>query len=243
MSHQMQSWGIIGLGWLGEALADQLKTEGHNVWGTHRETYTFGRDPFPKNPCDILFLNTPPILNLTPLEFVNHVSVATTSTRIIFISSTSVYGTDQGVCDESTSASPSTANGQWLLDVERLLQKKYTDRLLVIRPGGLIGGQRHPIFHFQSGHIYPGGQDRINMIHRLDLVSIIRATVRVRFTGVLNAVSVHHPTKSEYYKYWCHKLNKEVLLFEDSRQSSKIVESLYLQDLYSGWICPRLDFL
>ncbi len=264
----LKVWGIIGLGWLGQALADQLQTLKCNVWGTRTDSFVFGHNKFPTQACDVLFLNTPPILDLTPDDFVHQIVLSSNSsgsaneptdpsnipkekesltvrskTKLIFISSTSVYGPTQKFCTEDLKPIPWTANGKWLFEVENLLLEKYKDQVLILRPGGLIGDKRHPVFYFSKSQEISGGQDPINLIHRLDLINIIMQAEALNLSGVINAVAPYHPGKAEYYNSWAEKLKIKSIAFNNDVQSFKIVDSKILPTFYHSWAYPELDSL
>ncbi len=235
----MKTWAIIGLGWLGEALAQRLELEGHTSWGTHRSSFDVTKDDLPLIAQDVLFLNTPPIQSLAPEMFANKMSESKAQ-RIIFISSTSVFGGHQGPVDETSSPMPDTQAGHWLHETELSLRRLLGSRLLIIRPGGLIGGARHPARHLSGRTNIPGGQDRVNLIHRTDLISLILATPHE--IPLLHAVSSHHPTRAEYYGKWCEKLQIPLPDFLESETSKKVVNSRYAEKLIS-WQCQQLDWL
>ena len=232
-------WGIIGLGWLGSALVERLKTLGHDSWGTHRSSFEMTQHDLPPHPHDVLFLNTPPLLAFAP-EALAHKISQTPAQRVIFISSTSVFGNTQGVVDETASPSPDTPTGRWLLESEMALSRVLGSRLLIIRPGGLIGGERHPARSLSGRSSLAGGRDRVNLIHREDLLSLILAAPRER--TLLHAVSSHHPTRAEYYTQWCQKLGIALPEFIDEESSKRVVRSLYSEALIE-WQCRELDWL
>jgi hypothetical protein len=252
-----KTWGIIGLGWLGQALADQLKTLDIKVWGTRTENptanpneilteaFVFGQNDFPSQTCDVLFINTPPILDLTPTDFVGeiHTPENRDDFKLIFISSTSVYGPRQKHCTEDTQPEPWTANGKWLYEVEKLLQEKYQNKVLILRPGGLIGGERHPVFYFSKSQQVSGGVDPVNLIHRQDLIQIILQAEALNMSGVINAVAPFHPSKSDYYNGWSKKLKLNSINFSLDVQSLKTVDSVKLPLFYKSWQCERLDHI
>lgn len=63
--------------------------------------------------------------------------------RVIFISSTSVYGQQQGEwIDQYTLPQPATATAAVLLQCELLLQQHLGQRCCIIRPSGIYGRQR-----------------------------------------------------------------------------------------------------
>ncbi len=235
-----QEWMIIGLGWLGQALYDELKAQGLEVFGTRSADCNLLRDELPAKACDVLFLNTPPLVELPPEVYAQKVSKSTAS-RIIFISSTSVYGMAQGEVDEDATPVPDTPGGKWLSQVETELRKMVGSRLLVIRPGGLIGGQRHPVFHLQGRSGVSGGNERVNLIHRADLIGIIRKTPSEM--SVVNAISPVHPLKSDYYIGWAQKLGLVPPTFKESVHSARVIHSKVLATFYSEWRCRDLDWI
>ena len=132
----LTTWGILGLGWLGNALNDELQRRGHSTWGTHRVSFSFETDPLPNLASDVLFLNSPPLSNMPATAYVAKVANAR-ARRVLFISSTSVYGLNSGRVTESTTPMPETSSAKWLFEVETKLREALGDRLTVIRPGGV----------------------------------------------------------------------------------------------------------
>lgn len=234
------SWFIVGLGWLGEALRLELQAHGHKAEGTHRTEFDFLRDEFPVGNWDVVFLNTPPLTQLAPTTYVNKLK-GVTARRLIFISSTSVYGAKCGEVTEEDAPSPDAPGGQWLALVEEELRATFGDRLLIIRPGGLIGGKRHPVFHLQGRVGVSGGDERVNLIHRSDLVSIIlNAPVGA---GLINAIAPDHPRKDDYYTMWARQLGLTPPQFTDSGNEARVIHSNVLPKFYSQWSHGGLDRL
>lgn len=237
-----KTWGIVGLGWLGLELSSQLQKINQNFWGTRTDTFNFQTDKFPEDFCDVLFLNTPPLIKILPKVFVDKIHKAPNA-RVIFISSTSVYGNGGGFFTESSPTNPSSERARWLVDVEGQLREKFQESLTIVRPGGLIGGERHPVYSLsRRGEISNGGQ-AINLIHRSDLISICLAANTVEDLPLANAVAPYHPTKKDYYTQWAAKLNLPLLTFVDDLGPDRQIDSEILPTLYPNWICPRLDFL
>ncbi|KYG63807.1 hypothetical protein AZI86_13370 [Bdellovibrio bacteriovorus] len=230
------SWGIIGLGWLGSSLASYLAQQNISSWGTTTKDFKWESDRFPNTECDVLFLNTPPLVNLSPADFVNKIPDHA-ARRILFVSSISVYGGCDGVVNEDTSVQPQTASARWLVEVEDRLLKRFKDYISVIRAGGLIGEDRHPVKSLAQSQKPVAGKSLINLIHREDLVRIIYAVSKMENSPkILNAVCPYHPTKSDYYTASAKRWKVALPLFELSMTENKVVDSLYLEDLYPQWI-------
>lgn len=241
-SRQKSTWGIIGLGWLGDSLAKNLKALGHPTWGTHRSDFSFESGQFPQTFCDVLFLNTPPLIHIQPKDFAQKIILGQKS-RLIFVSSTGVYGSNHGRVTEATLPLPNTDSGRWLLETETLLRSRFEGRLSILRPGGLIGGKRHPVFSLSGRRAVVGAKSPINLIHRDDLIEIIKKLESVNGISIINAVAPFHPTKEDYYSAWADKLSLQPINFSNEKASDRWVDSDVLGDIYKTWQCPRLDEL
>jgi len=235
-----KDWGIVGLGWLGQHLARKLERQGQSFWGTHRAELDLEHQALPLFESGTLLLNTPPLLKLTPETFLERVQNAAAD-RVIFVSSTSVFGKGQGAVTEMSEARPDTSSGEWLLKTERRLAKHFGERLTIVRPGGLIGGQRHPVYHLAGKHNIADGNDRVNLVHREDLVGILLALPMG--LPLVHAVTPHHPTRAEYYTAWAKRLHLPLPTFHPSGEGKRCVSSTCLTDIYAQWHCPQLDFL
>jgi len=123
--------------------------------------------------------------------------------KVIFISSTSVYS-DAPLTTfrltESTKPNPETKSGKQLLATEILLQSNPNLKTTVVRFGGLIGEDRHPI-HFLAGRKnIENPEAPINLIHQEDCIGIIEAIVKQEcWNETFNAVAPFHPSRKEYY--------------------------------------------
>jgi hypothetical protein len=240
---EKQNWGIVGVGWLGQALSTFLHQQNIPHWGTTRSEFHWQHDLFPEQACDILFLNTPPLIEIAPKDYVEKIPVAL-NRRLFFISSISVYGSQRGIIDESTPPAPETASAKWLCEVENRLQEKWGHQLTIFRAGGLIGDLRHPIFQLAKSQRSIPGNSPINLIHRDDLIQIIYTIAKNSiFVPVVNAVCPFHPSKKEYYTLWSSQLKLPEPHFLDEAGDNKIISSEFLKELYPVWIHPKLDQL
>ena len=166
-------------------------------------------DSFLKN-SEILIVDIPPKLrsvssenfvkkieNLIP--FIEKAKIE----KVIFISSTSVFSDAPSTAlrvTESTKPNPDTESGKQLLATEILLQSNENFKTTVVRFGGLIGEDRHPI-HFLAGRKnIENPEAPINLIHQKDCIGIIQTIIEQDCFGEsFNAVAPFHPTRKEYY--------------------------------------------
>lgn len=94
--------------------------------------------------------------------------------RVFLVSSTRVYGQRQGeVIDDDSLAVPSDQQGELLLQMERLWQAAYADKLTIIRPTGIYGRSITRMLKLahntqQYDHLHWS-----NRIHYLDLVEFL----------------------------------------------------------------------
>ena len=109
--------------------------------------------------------------------------------RVVFISSTGVYGQNAGeIIDINTPVSaPASATSQVILQTEQLLQQHFEDKSVVIRPSGIYGQSRLRLLTMakqlaaQSPNMasdYPSNT-WTNRIMDTDLVSIIGKVINV----------------------------------------------------------------
>ena len=130
--------------------------------------------------------------------------IAATRPKLIYLSSTSVYGQNAGEwVDESSELRPESENGRVCLDAERLL----IDRLpaaMILRLAGIYGPGRllARVAALREGRPLDGNPDGwLNLIHVDDIVMAILACERQGTPGATYLVSDDRPTqRREYYE-------------------------------------------
>jgi len=224
---------ILGCGWLGLPLAKALLENGFSVKGSTAsneklsvlenlrilayqvelsETKIQGEiDSFLEN-SKTLIIDVPPKLKGNPNDdFVSKIKTLipflekSSVENVLFISSISVYGDDNSIVTEETIPHPNTENGKQLVQAEQLLQSNPNFKTTILRFGGLIGEDRHPI-HFLAGRKnLENPEASINLIHQEDCIGIILEILRQAQTDksfwgeTFNAVTPFHPSRKEYY--------------------------------------------
>lgn len=98
--------------------------------------------------------------------------------RVIFVSSTAVYGQDAGECvDESSETAPTAFNGRVLLEAEALALTQVADGVSV-RLAGLYGPGRHWLLRrAQAGAAIAAGTHWTNRIHLRDAATLIATLI------------------------------------------------------------------
>lgn len=120
--------------------------------------------------------------------------------KVLFVSSTSVYGDENGTITEETIPNPETESGKQLLLAETILQKNQNFETTILRFGGLIGEDRHPVKFLAGKENLENPDAPVNLIHQNDCIKIIEEIInQSKWNEVFNAVAPFHPTREEYY--------------------------------------------
>lgn len=252
---------ILGLGWLGEALAHHLLRIGNQVSGTYRTNVSAIADCFPlvlpvkqqlSMPpqfleAEVLIITLPPSGHrLSQAELYRdflHLMLNEYHPKwkkLLVCSSTSVYGAHQGEVDEHTPPKPDGPRGEAQILLEEALQE-FPFEISCLRLGGLIGPERHPIKTMQGKIGVPPGH--INLIDQLDILNAIDFLLeQSELPKVVNIVSPYHPLKEEYYRSIAESLQLTPPSFSQERQEDRIVQPRYLLDLGFSFKNPKLHW-
>lgn len=226
---------VVGCGWLGLPLAISLQESGHDIVATCRsdekasglsklgfdsEKFELGNDLTHNRlvkifAAQVLILNIPVgRKTLTTEHFLQHMQAllkyASTSQiqNVIFISTTSVYGNNNGIVTEQSRTDPQTQSGQINVAVEALVRKYFTDRSTILRPAGLVGKDRHPANYLaaKTGLLNPDSV--VNLVHQDDVVRAIKTVIEKNIWGqTLHLSALAHPTRAEYYTWAAENLS------------------------------------
>ena len=143
--------------------------------------------------------------------------------KVIFVSSTSVYSDDNSIITEETKPNPDTESGKQLLEAEHLLQSNSNFQTTILRFGGLIGDDRHPIKFLAGRKDIENPEGPINLIHQIDCIGIIEEILKQvqndKSSEIFNAVAPFHPTRKEYYTQKAIELNLPLPEFDESKTS------------------------
>jgi nucleoside-diphosphate-sugar epimerase len=236
---------ITGLGWLGLPLARHLIGKGHLVKGSvtslkkAAQLQSNGIEAYPlllsesgidgntavlfKN-AEYLIVNIPPGLRKnTGSNYVGKMShflaaiLKSDISKVILVSSTSVYSDEQGAVTETDLPTPDSEAGKQLLAVEDLFFSSEEINCSIVRFGGLIGGNRQPVRYLAGRTDLNDARAPVNLIHRSDCIGILSEILEQKAFGhIFNAVHPHHPLKNQYYVQKAKALNLEPPQFSES---------------------------
>ena len=205
---------IAGCGYVGEALALRLASEGHTVFGLRRRVL----HPLPGVTPVEADLGVPASLACLPdaLDFIfylaspggaedalyrsayvdgqRHLYEALAQRgqrprRVLFASSTAVYGQHAGEwLDESSPTEPLDFRGRRLLEAEALLARAPFIPGIAVRFGGIYGPRRSSLIEsVRSGRavVRAGAPHYTNRIHRDDCVGVLRHLMQLEVPEAL----------------------------------------------------------
>jgi len=260
---------IIGCGFLGEAVADFFSAQGRNVLGLVRSNDSLGalsNRSFRSAACDVTDLAsvealTPQVQNV-PLAIycvssgrggadayaavyrdgLRRVQESWKPGRMIFVSSTSVYGqTDGAWVTEESEAAPDRDTGRILLEAEHIA---LTSGGSVARLSGIYGPGRSALLRkFLAGEalLEDGGHRWINQIHRDDAaVALARLGDSSVSPEVYNVTDNTPATQREVYGWMaealCQPLPSEGVADLNRKRgwTSKRISNARLRS--TGWI-------
>ena len=243
------NWTIIGCGWLGRSLAKKLLENGQTVFGSTTSNEKLsdlekqGIVPFIVDSnesitseiielTDILILSIPPFCRNTPHVYADYISSIAmrfnAKTKVVFLSSTGIYPKKSGEYDEDYEFTEKEQETS-LFNAEKQLFQVLGKRLSVLRLGGLIGEDRHPIYTILGQKIkQPNGC--INFVHQHDVVrAILHITEHHAFGEVFNVVYPDHPIRKDYYTKKCKELGLSKPHFEEDDSITRKISSKKIQ--------------
>ncbi|MPR33743.1 SDR family NAD(P)-dependent oxidoreductase [Salmonirosea aquatica] len=242
---------VVGCGWLGKSLAERLLVEGYLVKGSTTspaklaglkslgiEAYVASLSPDPRGEhwselldVDTVIVDIPPRVSHLggdfhpqQMDFLAAMLNKTSVSKIIYVSSTSVYPelnrvmTEADVLESGQSASP----GLVLAENRMLDLASASRRVTVLRCGGLMGYDRIPGKYVRGKQNMTTGSLPVNYIHRDDVIGIVSALLRSENPdGVYNAVAPQHPSRREVYETSCAEFGWESPTFKVPTHSEK----------------------
>ncbi len=253
----MDTIAVLGCGWLGLPLATHLRKKGYILRGSTtsvdktkllrqsgidsyiielNEGGVSGPVKIFLKGVHILIIGVPPKAK-TATDFprriahlIPHIHSANVM-HVIFISSTSVYADENLTVTEETTPAPETLSGKNLVISEQLLRQNSHFQTTIVRFGGLIGPERHPV-KFLSGRYLENCDAPVNLIQQADCIGIISAIIEKAAWGeIFNAVAPYHPARKDYYTNQALELKIPPPVYSVGKSVGKTVTSHKLADL------------
>ncbi|CAM4174646.1 SDR family oxidoreductase [Flavobacterium antarcticum] len=251
----MEHISILGCGWLGLPLAEHLIQKGFSIKGSTTSPNRIGEleskeieafiielsadeisgdyEAFLQNSKTLIIDIPPKLRGENPESFVGKMKtfiqkavLNSSIEKVLFISSTSVYGDEPINVTEETIEKPETLSGKELLETEHLLHQQTAFKTTILRFGGLIGGSRNPAKSLSGKSNIATPNAPINLIHQDDCIGIITAIIVQNFWGEkINASAPFHPTRKEYYMAKAKELGLPLPEFEENKASGKVIDS------------------
>lgn len=218
---------LLGCGWLAYPLAKALISQGFTVRASTTTPSKLevlkadGIDPYLVHFADhvaipdlknffkaeILIITIPPGRR-DPSGFDNYRRMIdmvcsqiphTKVSKLILISSTSVYGNSNDIINEFSSIAPETDSGKLMADTECQLRALNVN-FISLRLAGLIGPGRMPWNFFAGKSNIPNGNAPVNLIHLKDVIGIIQSLIKQKdSSGIYNGCAPSHPSREEFY--------------------------------------------
>lgn len=210
--------GILGAGWLGLPLARALLAAGKQVAVTVSSAEKAARlqgeginaypltisahmsDAWPI-PCESLVICVPPSkTDDYPQAVAKACALAKASgtRRVLFVSATSVWGAGQ---QEGEKPQPRHARGERMLAAEQAVLAAGFEAVMIVRPSGLYGPDRHP-GRFLAGKTLDGGAQSVNLVHLDDVVAACMLLLeRGKGGDVFNLSAPVHPRREQFYPF------------------------------------------
>lgn len=252
----MKKVAIVGLGWLGMPLAMALTARGWQVTGSKTSpdgvdaARRCGIEAFqlvltPELECEAEELDTLMAVDalvvtlpasrtvkggedyMQAVQNVVDTALAKKVPRIIFTSSTSVYGSGEGVMKESSPLQPETVAGKTLVELENWLHDLPGTSVDIVRLAGLVGPNRHPGRFLAGKTGLENGGHAVNLVHLDDVVDAIVLLLQTPKGGhVYNLCASKHPSRDSFYPSVSKQLGLEPPTFvaEPVRSNGKVID-------------------
>lgn len=171
---------------------------------------------------DILYINIPPgrrnpnVLNDYPkwIAFLAKKCEEFGVRKVIFVGSTGVYPNVNGIVTEESKLKPQTDSQKAIVKAEELLQQNQCFQTTILRPAGLVGGNRIAGRWFAGKRDIKGGNVPVNLVHIEDCIGVSFEVIQQdAFGEVFNLCASEHPTKSEFYPFQAEKYGFEPPVF------------------------------
>lgn len=230
---------VIGCGWLGLPLSENLISNGYSVYGSttsltkldllaskgiHAFLYSteneFKVDDKTKD-SEIVIVNFPPSKSTNYAKQVEELlKQFSADTKVIFTSSTSVYEEVDAIVDEKGRVNE---NHPVRLAEKIVLSSKRP--YCILRLSGLIGAGRHPIHFLQGRENIKGGEVPVNLVHLKDVIKAVESIITEnKWSCIYNVSYPSHPAKKEYYPMMAEVMGLKAPIYLEDKTKGKEID-------------------
>ena len=230
---------VIGCGWLGLPLSENLISKGYSVYGSttsfaklgslvskgiHAFIYSaenqFKLDANAKD-SEIVIVNFPPSNSANYAKQVEDLlQQFSKDTKVIFTSSTGVYEDVDSIVDEK-----GRVNEQHPVRMAEKIVLSSMRPYCILRLSGLIGAGRHPIHFLQGRENLSGGDVPVNLVHLNDVIEAIGAIIaRNKWLCIYNVSYPSHPAKKVYYPMIAELIGLKPPIYRDDKTKGKEID-------------------
>jgi len=192
--------------------------------------------PIALPPSNIAVFTLPFSRNLSdPRSYVeaisNQIALMSKQTKVIFMSSTSVYPSTGSIVTEDTMIDKGE-RAQALQKTESLIMD-YFDTSYILRLGGICGYERNSLKKITQDTI-EHADTPINLIHIDDIIMIMMMLINSKSkSDIINVCATQHPSRQEYYRYICQTLAIKQPEFLPKKAPFKLVSNHHLKQTYN----------
>ncbi|MCV6630164.1 MAG: NAD(P)-binding domain-containing protein [Flavobacteriaceae bacterium] len=243
---------IIGLGWLGKALATFLLQQSYTILGStttpskipllealgiqpycidlDQQGQEIALEQMLSKAATVVICIPPRHQKKSDYSYAQKMTrianaINDSNKNILFISSTSVYAGTSGILSKTNIEKPKSTRSHAIWEAEEVWRNRFKNTS-ILRFSGLIGSNRHPIYTLAGRKKIPNGNWPINLIHQKDCIGIIYRILEDQIWGkTYHAAYPFHPQKATYYIQKAHQLGLEAPEFESNPLPGKIIDS------------------
>lgn len=230
-----KSISILGLGWLGNFLAEHFSQKGYAIKAS---TTTFEKlEGFESKGYSGFLVNlnseenVPADFLSSPIQFIcvppskikddyadclaKYISLLSEDILVFFISSTSVYPDTSGDYLEKDHA----GHGK-MLQAETVISNRFKKHF-ILRCAGLFGGERDPGNFLAGKTDLKGPFSSVNLIHALDICNVVEKLIPSKIHGIYNLSFTAPFNKKEFYIKASRKISNAPPIFDMKSNSYK----------------------
>ena len=262
---------ILGCGWLGFPLAKRLMDVGYQIKGSTttsskvQKLKSAGIDPYVielkeqeiigdiedfLSGSHLLIINIPPGLRKQPesdflskLKLVLEQVQLSSIQRLLYVSSTGVFSDNVTIpiyTEDYEFTSAETSHSQ-LIKAEQLLNNSKDLRTSIIRFGGLIGKERHPVKYLSGKTNLSNPKAPVNLIHLENCIRLIKEIIQQdSFGHIFHGVETIHQTKDQYYAQQAKEMGLKAPEFDYSQPSEGKIISAEKTELQLGFKLEKM---